>query len=79
MAKKQHGYRRSDDTRPGSGFRLELPDGRVLFLARDEIAGASEVAQLQQALGATPQEIGDAVTEWLNLRRMSKRFFQGNE
>jgi len=77
MAQKP--YRRSDEARPGSGFRLVLPDERVLFLARDEIAGASEVAQLQQALGATPQEIGDAVTDWLKLRRQSRNFIQGRE
>lgn len=78
MAPKKPGsYRRSDDPRPSSGFRLELPDGRVRYLAPDEVAGASQVAQLQKALGASDQEIADAVIEWLEFRRQSKKFIKG--
>jgi hypothetical protein len=77
MAQKP--YRRGDDRRPGSGFRLVLPDGRVEYLAPDEKAGAAQVAQAQQALGASPEEISDAVIRWLQLRRKSKNFIQGDE
>ncbi len=77
MAQKP--YRRGDEPRPGSGFRLVLPDGRVRYLAPDEKAGAAQVALAQQAVGASPQEISDAVIEWLELRRQSKKFIQGDE
>jgi hypothetical protein len=70
-------FRRRDDPRPQSGFRLELPGGRTLYLSQDEVPGAAQVAQLHQALGASPEEIGNAVVEWLNLRRKAKKFAQG--
>ncbi len=70
-------FRRLDDPRPQSGFRLELPDGRTIYLSRDEVPGAAQVAQLHQALGASPKEIGNAVVEWLNLRRKTKKFAKG--
>ncbi len=77
MAKRP--TRHSDDPRPGSGFRVELADGTVLYLAPDEKSGVAQVAQAQQAVGASPQEISDAVIEWLELRRQSKKFIQGDE
>lgn len=74
MAQKP--YRRGDESRPGSGFRLVLPDGRVEYLAPDEKAGAAQVAQAQQVLGALPEEISAAVISWLQLHRQAKNFIQ---
>lgn len=75
---KKH-YRRRDDPRPGSGYRLVLPDGRVVYLHRDEVPGTAQIAQLHQALGASSQEIGNAILDWLNLRRRASKFIQGDE
>jgi len=75
MTKKHYGRR--DDERPGTGFRLELPDGRVIYLrGRAELNGAAQIAQVQQALGASPEEIGQAIEEWLELQRRAMIFFR---
>ncbi|PIW17679.1 MAG: hypothetical protein COW33_06405 [Anaerolineae bacterium CG17_big_fil_post_rev_8_21_14_2_50_57_27] len=75
MTKKHYGRR--DDERPGTGFRLELPDGRVIYLrGRAELNGAAQIAQVQQALGASPEEIGQAIEEWLELQRRATIFFR---
>ena len=75
MAKRP--TRHSDDPRPGSGFRLELADGTVLYLAPDEKSGVAQVAQAQQLLGASPEEISQAVLKWLSNYRASKNYFRG--
>jgi len=74
MASKS--FRRSDDQRPGSGFRLVLPDGRVVFLAKDEIPGAAQIAEAHKIMNDSPEEISSAVIKWLTEYRQSKKFFQ---
>ncbi len=68
--------RRQDDPRPGSGFKLIL-NGTTYYLSRGESRAAAQIAQLQQALGAAPEEIATAVEEWLKERKKAKKWFFG--
>jgi hypothetical protein len=56
---------------------VELADGTILYLAPDEKSGVAQVAQAQQLLGASPEEISQAVLKWLSNYRASKNYFRG--
>lgn len=65
--------RRADDAKPGSGFRMVL-NGTTYFLNKQEVAGAAQIAQLQKVLGATQQEIAEAIETWLVESRRARRW-----
>jgi len=67
--------RRADDPRPGSGYRIPLPDGGSLYLSPQEYPGAVQVARAHYLLGEDPQEIADAIYLWVMERRRAQAFF----
>ena len=67
--------RRADDSRPSSGYRIPC-EGGSLYLKPEELAGAAQIARAQQILGATQEEIAEAISEWVTERRQAQAFIR---